>query len=872
MAEHEKFHFKTLAELEQKLDDLGLTLPIEGDFSPLFTSLEVSKYRLPNRFVAHPMEGFDSDQNGTPGPLSFRRYQRYAAGGVGLIWFEATAVKAEARSNPHQFYIHPGNVKIYQKLVERTLQVAETEMQQRPLLLIQLTHSGRYSKPQNKPRPIIAHHSAVLDARHNLPPDYPLISDEELDALQTQYVEAAALAFEAGFDGIDLKSCHRYLVSELLASFTRENSRYGGSFENRTRFLLETLAKIHQRFPEKIISTRLNVFDAISYPYGFGVSPDDYHIPDLREPIELIRQLKASGIPFINITIGNPYFNPHFGRPYDFPLKNAKPPAEHPLEGIVRFTEITRTIQATFPDLPVIGTGFSWLRQFMPYVAAGVLKTGGAQLIGQGRGMFAYPDSIKDLKEKGAMNPRKVCVTCSACTQIMRDGKHTGCVVRDSEIYGPSYRQARQFAKDELLQEAQRCRDCLYPTCQEGCPAGVNIPGFIKAFAEGNIPVAYKHLAESNLLPEICAYICPADVQCEGGCVEKIFSNSSVRIRDIQRMVSHEARAQGLSRIHFPDQLTGRKVAVIGAGSAGLTCTASLLQRGHAVTIFDARAFPGGIVRSLLPEKRISFQNVDSEIQALFHNIPTSHLEWRLGFRMTEIANLDSIAPDFDAVFLGMGLSESMRMFESNPENVIDALEFLEKVKAGINFNIPNQVAVIGGGNTAMDAAVVAKNAGARDVYLIYRRSFAELPAWPAERDEALNLGVHFLILSQPVGYAADENGKVKAIRLGRTALGEPDASGRRRPILIPDAESELPVQMVIEAIGQKAPANLGKILPGIKINRNGLVETIADSRTTSRPGVFAGGDIINGGATAVQAVADGLRAAEEIHEFVTKK
>lgn len=872
MAEHEKFYFKTLAELQQKLIDLGLTLPMDEDFSVFFKSMQIQNLHLPNRFVVHPMEGFDADQAGSPQALSFRRYQRYAAGGAGLIWFEATAVVAEARSNPHQFYINKGNVKIYQKLVEQTLRVAETEMQQRPLLMIQLTHSGRYSKPYFKPRPIIAHHSAILDPRHNLPADYPLITDEELDALQEIYVEAAALAFEAGFDGIDMKSCHRYLVSELLASFTRENSRYGGSFENRTRFLLETLTKIHRRFPEKIIATRLNVFDAISYPYGFGVSPEDYHVPDLREPIELIGKLKALGIPVINITIGNPYFNPHFGRPFDFPIKNTRPPAEHPLEGIARFTQITRTIQEAYPDLPVIGTGYSWLRQFLPYVAAGVLKTGGAQLIGQGRGMFAYPDSIKDLKEKGAMNPRKVCVTCSACTQIMRDGKETGCVVRDNQIYGPRYRQARRFAKDELVQEAQRCRDCLYPTCQEGCPASVNIPGFIKAFAEGNIPVAYKHLAESNLLPEICAYVCPADVQCEGGCVEKIFSGKSVRIRDIQRMVSLEARAQGLSRIHFPEQLTGRKVAVIGAGSAGLTCAASLLQRGHAVTIFDARSFPGGIVRSLLPEKRISYQNVDSEIQTLFQNIPSSHLEWRLGFRLTETANLDSIAPDFDAVFLGMGLSESMRMFESYPENVIDALEFLEKMKAGIHFNIPNQVAVIGGGNTAMDAAVVAKNAGARDVYLIYRRSFAELPAWPTERDEALNLGVHFLILSQPVGYAADENGKIKAIRLGRTALGEPDASGRRRPILLPGTESELPVQMVIEAIGQKTPANLGKILPGIKINRNGLVETIADSRATSRPGVFAGGDIINGGATAVQAVADGLRAAEEIHEFVIKK
>jgi len=869
MGVHARFHFKNLEALKLMVGELHLSIPFENDFSNLFESVSIGPSQIHNRLAAHPMEGFDADWGGSPQNLSFRRYQRYAAGGAALIWFEATAVVAEGRSNPNQFYLHPKNVTIFKKLVAETRRVAATEFGKQPLLILQLTHSGRYSKPEGTPTPIIAHHSPILDPQHHLAPDYPLVSDDYLDTLQEKFIDAARLAFEAGFDGVDVKSCHRYLVSELLASFTRENSRYGGSFDNRTRFLRETLGRIRQQFPEKIITTRLNVFDAISFPYGFGVSEDDYHLPDLREPLRLIGLLKAIGMPLINISIGNPYFNPHFGRPYDFPIRNGRVPDEHPLEGIARFLEITRQVQQTYPDLAVIGSGYSWLRQFFPYVAAGVIKSGGATLIGQGRGMFAYPDSVKDLKEKGRMNPRKVCVTCSACTQIMRDGSQTGCVVRDNQIYGPIYRQIRRMAPDVLVQAARRCRDCDTPTCREKCPAQVDIPNFIKAFAEGNLTEAYQHLVQNNLLPEICAYVCPAEVQCEGACIEKIFTGEPVRIRDIQNAVARAARKQGLVRVSIPEKSTGKRVAIIGAGVAGLTCAASLVQQGHSVTVFDGRTKPGGIVRSLLPQNRISAQTVDFEVQALLAEVPEERLKWELGQSLNTSSEFDQLVRTFDAVFLAMGLTEAVRLFDNPPGLVWDALTFLEKIKSGNNLTIPGQVAVIGGGNSAMDAAVAAKAADAGDVYLIYRRSFAELPAWPMERNQALDLGVHFLILTQPVAYLADEHNQLQAIRLVRTRLGEPDASGRRRPHIIPGSEAELPVQMIIEAIGQKSPANLGQVLVGVQLDANGLIALRPNSQMTTREGVFAGGDIVNGGTTAAQAVADGIRAANEIHDYL---
>lgn len=473
MSQHARFKFKDKYALFNKAGELEIDLPFSEDISILFDRIQIAGKTLPNRFVVHPMEGFDSESDGSPGALSFRRYQRFASGGSGLLWFEATAVVPEARSNPSQLYIHKDNVHVFKRLVDETGKAAHEmlDIHHNPIMILQLTHSGRYSKPTGKSKPIIAHHSQILDPIHELRPDYPLITDKELDNLQNIYLEAAQLAAEAGFDGVDIKACHRYLISELLASFTRENSKYGGCFENRTRFLVETARKIKENVKGIFITSRLNVYDAMPYPYGFGVNKEDFMKPDLREPNALIRELIKIDYPIINLSIGNPYFNPHFGRPFDFPVVGANSPEEPPLIGVVRLLTIIGEIQREFPELPVVGTGYSWLRHFFPYVAAAIVKQGKATLIGQGRGALAYPDSVKDLLEKGKMDPHKVCVTCSGCSQLMRDGGKTGCVIRDQEIYAEEYKKARRRAPDTLKREAERCRDCDSPMCQFACPA-----------------------------------------------------------------------------------------------------------------------------------------------------------------------------------------------------------------------------------------------------------------------------------------------------------------------------------------------------------------------------------------------------------------
>jgi len=868
MSQHARFKFKNKDELLKKANELEIELPFSDDISILFDQVKVNGKTLPNRFAVHPMEGFDADANGTPGNLCFRRYKRYAAGGSGLIWFEATAVVKEARSNPHQLVISSENADFYKRLVEETREttVKNFGADHNPMLILQLTHSGRYSKPFGKPKPIIAHHSKILDPIHKLPEDYPLISDEELDNLQDIYVSAAQLAADAGFDGVDIKACHRYLVSELLASFTREDSKYGGSFENRARFLLETAAKIKQHVKNIFVTSRLNVYDAIQYPYGFGVNKNDLLKEDLSEPKVLLKELVKIGYPILNLSIGNPYFNPHVGRPFDFPVAGMNPPEEHPLFGIARMLRIIGEMQQELPELPIVGTGYSWLRHYFPHVAAAIVQQGKATLIGQGRGAFAYPDSVKELQEKGKMDPHKVCVACSGCTQIMRDGGKTGCVIRDKEIYGPEYRKVRKKSPDVLKKEALRCRDCDSAMCQLACPAGLDVPGFIKAYAEDDIEKAYSILAERNIFPEMCALICPVEVQCQGACLENILTDMPVAISEIQRDIARKAREMGLTAVSVPKKSSGKKVAVVGAGPAGISCAAKLLQLGHLVEILEKAPNVGGIPGTTIPFQRIDSEIVCAEAESLFTEAQKrNRLKIRTNYSLNSENNLDALKKNFNAVFLGFGLAASMNLpgASSQPEGVEDALSFLKRMKSKSDVLLGNKVAVLGGGNTAIDAAVVAKENGARDVFIIYRRSFNEMPTWPGERDQALEKGIHFLILSQPLDYVA-ENGKLTGLRIARTELGEPDDSGRRRPVKIPGSEFIFTVDHVIEAIGQRIDDETKQALGAIELNKNGWIK-VDDNFKTSMENVFAGGDIINGGGTAVQAVTEGMQAAVEM-------
>ncbi|MCX7872140.1 MAG: FAD-dependent oxidoreductase [Verrucomicrobiae bacterium] len=865
---HESFNLRTIEDLREKIRQLDVDLWVSKNIDCLFQKVECGKFTLPNRFVVLPMEGCDGKSDGSPDELTFRRYRRFAAGGAGVLWFEATAVVPEARANPRQLWLNKNSLYGFKQLVDETLKTAKQTFgeKHRPLLVVQLTHSGRYSKPGRKPSPIIAHHSVYLDPTHNLPSDYPLITDEELMRLEDAYVEAAVLAYKAGFDAVDIKACHRYLISELHASHIRENSIYGGAFENRVRFFKNIIKKIRSAVPKLIVTSRMNAYDAMPYPYGFGMKTDGSMEPDLSEPIELVKFLMENGAPLVNITIGNPYYNPHINRPFDKPTIGAPVPKEHPLIGVERFIHIVKQIQQTFPKLLVVGGGYSWLRHLFPYVAAASVEKGWASLIGIGRMAFAYPDCVRDLKEFGLMFKEKSCIACSACTQIMRDGGKTGCVPRDYKVYSQIYKKCREDATDTIIQLANQCRQCEPPLCAENCPAGVNIPKFISQIAERQFRDAYETLRTSNILSTICGYVCPAEVQCEKGCLNQHF-NQSISIRRLQKWVSKMALDEGWTR--EPRKIpisTDKKVAVIGAGPAGIAAAAKLAEAGHRVTIYE-KENPGGLVESVIPEMRVPSDILRTEIKDVLNSY-NGLIEIQHGSLGKNLNIKKLFKSGFHAIIIASGLQESLTLQNGpRPEKgVVGALEFLRRVKHGEKCS--GTILVIGGGNTALDAACCAKLAGAKDVFIVYRRSFKEMPAWHESIHFAFELGVNILTNIMPVSYDIDNKGVAKGLKVVFTLPGETDASGRRKPIPLPQTEHTLPGDLFVEAIGQKIDSQTHSALEDLKFTENGLLWVDKSTFQTSCPNVFAAGDIINGGGTVVQAVADGVKVAENINKM----
>ncbi|NIA07306.1 MAG: FAD-dependent oxidoreductase [Actinobacteria bacterium] len=867
-----QFSLRNIGDLKGLAERLGVCIPISEDVSVLSQPVEVGTLIAPNSLAIHPMEGCDGDAQGRPGKLTRRRYERFAAGGAGLIWAEAIAVVPEGRANPRQLWLNEKSFESMAAMVTqmRTIGAESHSRSHRPIIVAQLTHSGRYSKPTGKPHPLIPQRDPYRDAKMDLPANWPVLTDEYLDKLQDFYVAAAKRAFAAGFDAIDIKACHGYLINEILACRSRAG-KYGGAFENRVRFLLKVIDRIREEVgPEKLITSRLGIYDAIEYPFGWGVDKKDHTKPDLSEPRKLIELLARRGVKMLNISVANPYYNPHYGRPFNQPVAGGYEEPEHPLVGVARLIKLSGEVQRSFPDMAIVGTGYSWLRTLMPYVGAGAKKEGLTTFVGAGRMALAYPDFAADILQKGRLDQNKVCISCSGCTQIMRDGGRAGCVIQDNKVYGPIFKRGRMGHRENLVRLAQNCRQCQEATCTQACPAGVDIPNFINLFLEGKDRQAYEVIRKANLLAETCAELCPVETQCQGNCLERFIGDEALPIADIQRYLSSQANQKGWSKIRVPQKASGQRIAVIGAGPAGLACAVELLELGHSVTIFDKGEQLGGMIESAIPVDRVG-NSLDNEITAMFADLASERFIFKGGCELNGNFNLDSIIKvGFEAVFIGLGLPKVLSSGSAKLKGLYDALEFLALAKRDASLELTGkQVAVIGGGNTAMDAAVTAKQLGAEDAYVIYRRSFAEMPAWPTERDKALNEGVHFLILTQQLDYRSD-NGKLSGLKLCPTKLGEPDESGRRRPIPIESARYELSMDVVVEAIGQQAEDNLADILTGVELE-NGLIKTQSGSSQTSREKVFAGGDLVHGAATVVAAVADGMKAADEINEFLKK-
>ncbi len=429
---HNKQEWETLCR------DAELEMPYADSTEILRSPLKIRNKTVPNRCAYQAMEGCDGTPQGSPDELTRRRYLRFAEGGAGIIWFEATAVMEQGRANPRQLYIYEENLSDFSRTVNDIKETCLRTNGYEPLVICQLTHSGRYSKPEGIPAPLIAYNNPIFEK------DFPIdksriLSDEDLDRVGESLVKGAMLAEKAGFDGADIKCCHRYLLCELLSAYTREG-RYGGDFENRTRLFRESVkGALDACSHDFIVTTRMNIYDGFPYPYGFGVREGEGIVPDYTEAKALCRALVDMGMPLINMTMGNPYVNPHVNRPF---ATGGYDPEESPMFGVYRMLEGISEVASVISGTPVISSGISFLGAAAPHVTAAYIQEDRFQFAGFGRETLAYPALAKDICRTGELDVKKLCLTCGKCTEIMRQkGGTPGCVVRDGEVYAPIYRQ-----------------------------------------------------------------------------------------------------------------------------------------------------------------------------------------------------------------------------------------------------------------------------------------------------------------------------------------------------------------------------------------------------------------------------------------------
>ena len=425
-------------DLLEMCKEAGTSFPYSDDISPLSKEIKVGTKTVHNRIVYQAMEGCDGTFDGAPDELTKRRYLRFARGGAGIIWFEATAVLGEGRANPRQMYLTPKTKDDFKKIVcdikEECIKTNGFE----PVVICQLTHSGRYSKPEGTPAPLIAYNNPIFE-KDNPIDKSRIVTDEYLDRVWEALVKGAIEAQDCGFDGADIKSCHRYLLSEILSAYNREG-KYGGSFENRTRLLSAAIKDARQATPKDfIITSRLNIYDGFEYPYGFGTNKGEGITPDFTEAKMLVKKLVENGADMLDFTMGNPYFNPHVNRPY---AKGGYEPPEHPLYGVQRMLDGIAEVAAEIKGTPVISSGISFLGGVSANVTAGYIKEGKFDFAGYGRETLAYPDVAKEITSGKNLDTKKLCICCGKCTEIMRcKGGTPGCVIRDTEVYAPLYKK-----------------------------------------------------------------------------------------------------------------------------------------------------------------------------------------------------------------------------------------------------------------------------------------------------------------------------------------------------------------------------------------------------------------------------------------------
>ncbi len=433
------------------------------------------------------------------------------------------------------------------------------------------------------------------------------------------------------------------------------------------------------------------------------------------------------------------------------------------------------------------------------------------------------------------------------------------------------------YTEEMALNEAARCLNCKHRPCVAGCPVNVGIPDFIARIVEQDYKGAYNIIAKTSSLPAVCGRVCPQETQCEAKCVRGV-KGEPVAIGRLERFVADRHMAQEKAAAVKPTS-NGHKVAVIGSGPSGLTCAGDLAKQGYEVTVFEAFHTAGGVLMYGIPEFRLPKEIVQREIDGLRE----LGVDIRTNMVIGKVLSLDELFEmGYEAIFVGSGagLPGFLGIPGEGLLGVSSANEFLTRINLmkayRDGYDTPVQrakrVAVVGGGNVAMDAARCAKRMGAEDVYIVYRRGEEEMPARLEEIHHAKEEGVTFRFLTAPVAVHGDENGFVRALECERMELGEPDASGRRRPVPVPDSRFELEVDMVIAAIGNSPNPLIRTTTPGLEANRKGCLIVEEDTMRTTREGVYAGGDAVTGAATVILAMGAGKQAAASIDRYIREK
>lgn len=752
---YQPFYLQSVADLRSEVTRLGIEIPIDNDLSPLSHSAVVAGKTAPNRWCAQPIASGDANSDGSPGPLARKRYRDYSAGGFGLIWMECTS--ALEPEHPGQLFLSRENLPRFNALVEEV----RAKAKQPPVVLIQLSAANP-------------------------------------EAL----IEAAKLAENAGFDGIDIQI-------------------------NRS-LLPDTLARVRSTAPKLLLATRLCAYEA--FRGGFGVCTSDYRKCDLTVPFEYGKCLVENGLQLLNITSASPcLLGPDRGKRA---IADSENPEEHPLMSIARQLSLVKAFREGFPTLSTTGSGLSWLRQFVPQVAAGALKSHWLDFVGLGRAALAYPNLPEAALDPGSIQAGATCMMCSACSQLHDAGRKVGCVVRDPDFYGPVFRDMRRLSQDQLMAGAARCHLCEAAPCREKSPANVDIPSVIKAFREGNEQRSYQLIRSQNPLPELVSITSPSWLEEEGACIESTLSGRPVPIQDLQYTVAWRARENGLTGVKIPEECSRKTIAIVGAGPTGIAAASRLLERGHQVHILETSKVLGGVPIRLLAKAR-AFANPGEEIDALLKPaIETRRLQ--IFYRKTLGRNvfLRDLISQYEAVLISVGLWQERSL--GKPDGVISALDLIENGLSAV----PRRVAVLAGGDSAMDACTTLYASGAAEIYVIFGGARSEMH-WHMPDGWLAKPGVHAMMHWQPLGYELSPQGKATGVRMRHRALG---------------VEATQHVDLVVEAMGLGAEQS--------------VVSELAIHSTSK---LYTAGSLLNGGASVGHCIAEGLSVAEAIHSDLLK-